>query len=261
MTQTSQSKNFINDIIDKIYVINLERSKSRLENFKESFDKLNIEYEVFKAIDGYDVSITDTASKAQFTGLDLKNKKNTLIIGHQYQIVCNPENKEPSYFYFKYTKEQLFSPGLFGVYCSNRIIAEEIIKNEYRYTIICEDDIKVNTNGFTEKLANYISHLPSDFDLAYIGVYRDNDNVIEINDYVNKFSQDNGWFTRMSLIASYQWAKKFLNYTEFHSSMDNFIQDNAKSTPPSINVYVAKDDLRLLVYIENPNDSDINIML
>jgi GR25 family glycosyltransferase involved in LPS biosynthesis len=45
-----------NEYFDNVYLINLDRSKDRLENAKKELDKLNVDYERWSAIDG---DITD----------------------------------------------------------------------------------------------------------------------------------------------------------------------------------------------------------
>lgn len=42
----------INEIFDKVYLINLERDASKYEIIKKKLDKFNINFELFKAIDG-----------------------------------------------------------------------------------------------------------------------------------------------------------------------------------------------------------------
>lgn len=63
----------------------------------------------------------------------------------------------------------------------------------------------------------------------------------------------------MAVLVSNKGAHKFLNYPEFFYSFDNFIQDNTKEG--IFDVYVATDDLRLLVTIHDDSQSDINSML
>jgi hypothetical protein len=43
----------INDVFDKVYLLNLERDVDKYEVVKKKLDSLNIEFEVFKAIDGH----------------------------------------------------------------------------------------------------------------------------------------------------------------------------------------------------------------
>jgi GR25 family glycosyltransferase involved in LPS biosynthesis len=47
-----QNKSVLNKFIDQVYVINLERRKDRLEHIKKEFDKFNILFKRFNAIDG-----------------------------------------------------------------------------------------------------------------------------------------------------------------------------------------------------------------
>ncbi|MCC8406854.1 MAG: glycosyltransferase family 25 protein [Rickettsia endosymbiont of Sceptobius lativentris] len=51
----------------KIFIVNLDRSTDRYNNISKQFDNNNLSYERFSAVDGYNLSITDTAGK-RFTG-------------------------------------------------------------------------------------------------------------------------------------------------------------------------------------------------
>lgn len=42
----------INDFFDKVFVLNLERRPDRLEDFRKKAEKIGLEYEVFKSVDG-----------------------------------------------------------------------------------------------------------------------------------------------------------------------------------------------------------------
>lgn len=188
--QSKEVKEILKDL--KIKVINLERSPQRWEGVTNTFAPLEISYERFNAIDGYKILLIDQNTKKQFSGADLKNKIAQLELDHKYEIICDPENSNPTTFNWSYLREQPFSPGLFGIYCSNFVIHREIVKDDLPYAIICEDDIRIKPNNFLKNLALYVKNIPSNFDLAYVGVYRDNDNVVEINPYVNQFAPDNG---------------------------------------------------------------------
>lgn len=255
--------------INKIYVINLARSPERWIRVSENLNKLGIDYERFEAVDGYNILIKNIDTGEEFRGLDIKQATASLSLNNQYQIICNPEDENPSSFIFEYNKppvfNSVFSPGLFGVYCSNRLIAEEIVRKKYNYTIVMEDDIIIENFDFKKKLELYLVNLPKSFDIAYVGVLSDNKNLIEVNPYVYKFAPDNGFFTRMALIESYKGAEKFLINPIFRDSLDNFILDSSRSkihnTDQSIlDVYVAFDELRDLVHLVDAQ-SDINDMI
>lgn len=243
----------------KIKVINLERSTKRWEGVTKTLDPLGIPYEKLNAVDGYKIFLVDKQTGKNFTGIDLSRKTASFELNHKYTITCNPDSHNPTFFDFAYLREQPFSPGLLGVYCSNLLIYKEIVENNYPYALICEDDIRIKPEKFSKRLALFIKNIPASFDLGYVGVYRDNDNVIPINSYVNKFAPDNGWFTRMAVLVSKKGAQKFLDQPFFFYSLDNYIQDNTKEG--LFETYVATDSLRLLVSIYDDNQSDINLML
>ena len=46
---------YVNKVVDKVYVINLDRDTERLEKMKQQLDKLNIEFTRFSAVLGAQV--------------------------------------------------------------------------------------------------------------------------------------------------------------------------------------------------------------
>lgn len=75
----------------KIFIVNLDRSTDRYNNISKQFDNNNLSYERFSAVDGYNLSITDTAGK-RFTGLDVKNNPALLSLDNGYTVLCPSEN-------------------------------------------------------------------------------------------------------------------------------------------------------------------------
>ena len=120
---------FINKIVDKVYVINLEKDKERLEFISTQLKALNIEFERFEAVDGSSI-------------------KNDLRLTTYCSSNC-PD-------------------GLKGCAISHRTLWETMIENDYKNILILEDDAILNSNIDSELQLSWDT-VPNDFDILYLG--------------------------------------------------------------------------------------------
>lgn len=132
-------------IIDKIYIINLERAKERLEKIIRELEKLGgqfTNYTVFKAIDGKTISEDEI--------------KKLLTLDAQYSFYINAFNFD-----------QIRSRGEVGCYLSHLGVWKDMIKNNYNNVIIIEDD--VFSNMTSKQINKNLDFLPLDYDVAHLG--------------------------------------------------------------------------------------------
>lgn len=136
-------------IIDKIYMINLERKKhvaeksiNKLLNLTNSNEK-NIfsKIEIYKAVDGQ-----------LFNKDDINNN---ITLKTKYTL------KNPSSY------DDIRSVGEIGCYLSHTNIWKNIVANNYNNCLIFEDDVIPDKNY--EKIIKYIENIPDDYDIAYLG--------------------------------------------------------------------------------------------
>lgn len=120
---------FINKIVDKVYVINLEKDKERLEFISTQLKALNIEFQRFEAVDGSSI-------------------KNDLRLTTHCSSNC-PD-------------------GLKGCAISHRTLWETMIENDYKNILILEDDAILNSNIDSELQLSW-NTVPNDFDILYLG--------------------------------------------------------------------------------------------
>lgn len=122
--------------IDKIYLINLERSTDRLEHFMNEVKKHSIPLEklqIFKAID---------ATRHEFTPEELVLCKN---IAHEIKTVqCN--------------------------FLSHYYCWKDSLEKGYNYTLILQDDVYF-VNDICEKIDNIVGHLPNDAEIVNLGLH------------------------------------------------------------------------------------------
>jgi GR25 family glycosyltransferase involved in LPS biosynthesis len=135
-------------IINKIFMINLERKKNIAINTLQELHSLNnntnnifLNIEIFNATDGHKLSN------------DYIN--NNLSIKSKYTL------KNPSLY------DDIRSVGEIGCYLSHTKIWQEIVDNNYENCIIFEDDVIPETDYDT--ILKNIDSIPEDYDIAYLG--------------------------------------------------------------------------------------------
>ena len=110
-----------NHIFDKIYVINLKKSEDRRQHIINEFNRVGIEkYEFFEA------TPHDSEEAVNLMNSSLVKKFPNCFRCNQKR--CDCENN-------------FLTPFQIGNWCSFLNIFKDIIKNNYRFTLICEDDI------------------------------------------------------------------------------------------------------------------------
>lgn len=201
--------------INKIFFINLDRCPERKEHFLNQCALHTIpseKIERFEAIDGKIVEF----------------KNNELLMFRRADFLLNPEN---------------IVKKIFGNQLSHYYVLKNIIKNKYKYAIICQDDVKFKP-GFIEHIDNIMNHFPQNAELINIGLHElaegsnfiewnfNNENdyekvcKIKINDYVSIWKDDLNPCS-LAYIVSLEGAKKLVTHFEmfgFKKTTDyNFI--------------------------------------
>jgi len=120
---------FINKIVDKVYVINLDKDKERLEYITTQLKAQDIEFERFEAVDGNKI-------------------KDDIRLTSQCNTTC-PD-------------------GLKGCAISHRTLWETMIEKDYKNILILEDDAILNSNLNSELQLSW-NEVPNDFDILYLG--------------------------------------------------------------------------------------------
>jgi len=122
---------FVNKVVDKVYVINLDKDRERMESIGNQLNGLGIKYTRFSAIKGADVR----------------------------------RSKHLSDFC-----ETFCTDGMKGCAISHRLIWDDIVTNNYKRVLILEDDAVLSSN-FNEELERGWKQVPPNFDLFYLGCH------------------------------------------------------------------------------------------
>uniref|UniRef100_A0A6C0D8Z2 Glycosyl transferase family 25 domain-containing protein n=1 Tax=viral metagenome TaxID=1070528 RepID=A0A6C0D8Z2_9ZZZZ len=184
---------YLNNIVDKVYVINLDKDKERLESITNQLTEQNIVFERFSAIDGSKIQ-----NNSQFTEF------------------CN----------------NFCTNGTKGCALSHRSLHESIINNNYESICIFEDDVIFNKD-FNDHLQLLFGSIPSDYDIVYLGNHFYCGDTSTYNQFTTKlFNVKTSEYSTGVLkvagcggfhgyIISKQGAQKILNSkTNFHIDID-----------------------------------------
>jgi glycosyl transferase family 25 len=160
--------------IEKIYVLNMDKSTFRMERMEKILKDLNlgIKVERFSAIIGKNVTLINKDTKNSIIVSDIYNKQKNIEEGG-YNIICSENNKDTE---IHLTKEMIENPtirfaGEIGVFCSHKEIWRNIFENKIGKALILEDDIEFIPFS-KEILAKSLENIPSDSGLVYLGIFR-----------------------------------------------------------------------------------------
>lgn len=136
------------NIFDVIYLINLKRRPDRLKKFLEFYNVSDMKNNLlikFDAIDGSKLDI-DNVPLTELAKAELNQLESTGFRTKHYQL----------------------TKGAIGCYLSHVKIWENILKNNYEYALIFEDDAKVPPN-MSEIIQNELKFFPNDWDIILLG--------------------------------------------------------------------------------------------
>jgi GR25 family glycosyltransferase involved in LPS biosynthesis len=120
---------YLNSVVDRVYVINLDKDKERLRKIGDELNTAGIAWERFSAVLGKNVK-----SDPRLTGF------------------CN----------------EFCTDGIKGCALSHRTIWETAVAHKYDSVMILEDDAHVPPD-LNEKLRDLLAKIPNDWDLLYLG--------------------------------------------------------------------------------------------
>jgi len=239
----------MNNIVDKIYVINMEKDIERLNKLKKQIGNL-FNYVLVKGVD----PANDDKYKEKYDKWSLDN-----------QISINYDNFDWQYYIRRYpdlqksninTKEKawdhwthygtgelrscnpnndIVNKGQWGCLYSHINILKNAIKHNYKYILILEDDIILTSDIQNKivKLANFIE-LHNNWNIIYLGASQHNWDNIHIN---NTHYLANGTTGTFAYMIHNRFYKILLNeYLKMKKPVDNYLVDIQKKYHDSIYV-------------------------
>lgn len=223
-----KSNNKKNDSVlyDKIFMINLEKRKDRLNNFDNKYKNsdIKINYELFKAINGKQIDISKFISQTTYN-----------------ELLQTERNKKRKYHY------QL-TRGAIGCYLSHINIWKTILDNNIEKAIIFEDDVVIpkNTNILLEK---YTRSIPNDYDIILLGC-----NCIECDNKGNYKVVKKYWGMYAYIITKKCIDKIYNKMLPIKQQIDSELSDLSNE----IKIYATKKNI---IPHTNIGNSDIQIPL
>ena len=125
----------MNNYVDNVYLINMDKDKKRLESVTKECNNVNITFK-------------------RFPGIDVNNL-----------------SKEILDKYIPKEIQEYGTNGLIGCGLSHLFIWKDAINKNYKNILVLEDDITF-TDDFNEYFINVIKEVPEDYDILYLG-YKD----------------------------------------------------------------------------------------
>ena len=220
-----KSYSAINYNYSKIYLINLENRKVRLNRFNETFynSDISIKYNHFKAIDGKKINIDKYVTSD--TLKEINEIKKTGYRQYHYQLTL----------------------GAIGCYLSHTNIWKDIINSNIDSALILEDDIII-PNNFNYLLNDNIKYIPDDYDIILLGC-----NCLDCIKY-NKYRKVNRfWLTHSYIITKKCIVKIYDKMFPVKQQIDSELSDLSDI----INIYALNKN----IVNQYPNKSDIQIPL
>lgn len=260
--------------LSKIYLINLEQSKERLQNAKNLLNMSKIAFERFDASYGIEIEIEDEFGN-KFTGRDLQEKKAEFQERKTYFINCDEGLKIkyiPNYSsnkLYKNVMKRALLPGEIGCLCSHLRIFKEIIEKKLGYVLIFEDDIVFNKKkDFNKELSDILNNFPIDCDIYYLSSNQVNFKFFVWFKFLKRFLPKINYvfkhrpFAMMSAyIVKQEVAKKIINHVEKFGienlPIDDFIT-RFLMKQYNLNLYVnGKNDLILHGNFQSEIDNQV----
>ena len=233
---------------DHVYLINRDQSTKRLESVSKQLKASNIEFERFAAVDGVGVEVFSSGDNQTHSGQWYYDQKKKLELNILHNIKCNSD-KYPDLSYEIFSKKYGFVAGELGLWCSNLALWQDAISKSYDKFVVFQDDIKIlNPAKFNDQLNNYISHLPTSFDVAFIDLNMKRGKLVKLNSHVSKMADNSFGSGAWAVIYNAKALEKVHNFSPYCDNDDmvfvrNRAREKEKTTDHNFEVYVSSVDM------------------
>lgn len=187
--------NLLNNIVDNIYVINLNRDLYKYKILKDKLINLGIIHERFQAIDGLELN-----DEFSFYKNKMKNKQ----LGH------NPEK-------FGLYRHQ----GSYGILCSNLSVLKDAKKKNYNNILIFQDDIYMIKNFKKEIEVINDNKILNKFKFIWLGCNQSNWDNVSIKN--NIYKPDNYSFGEYAIIINSSIFDELISNLEKRNAQSDYI--------------------------------------
>ena len=272
------NKTLTNEDIDKVYIINLDRSKDRRKDYENllkkhfggKFFNKNLKNARLSGTDGkVDILIQDMQTKQTIKAIEFLRGKRSFEYGKLYHIY----DKRDRNLFIKYRPNKhsgrFIKIGELGCTLSHLRAMKDIVKNEYSHGIVMEDDfVFFNPKEFYEDFDKMLAKTPKDYDVIKFDIFSTGKNskyvskvmIVRLMENIKSYITNGfNWYLNnqnnkkmnatTGYIISYNGAKKMMNLIEnniFDSSrvaIDDLMYKEAIERGQKLNIYYAKRPL------------------
>jgi GR25 family glycosyltransferase involved in LPS biosynthesis len=217
----------MNNYVDNVYLINMDKDINRLKKVKKECDKVDIKFERFPR-----VKVSDLSQNILDKYIPKETKK--------YGTISLQAN----------SRDDMIERGL-----SHLFVWQDAIQKQYKNILVLEDDVFF-TDDFNEYFKNVMEELPEDYDILYLGY---NDIIYEAPEdcsfnYIYKPILPYGLH---AYIVSNKGLKKLVNLiTIINAHIDSIIANNNNA---KLDIYASKQKItKELCNNNNDNNNDNN---
>jgi hypothetical protein len=191
----------LNDFVDRVYCINLDRRFDRMELMNKEFQKHMIQYWRISAIDGQKLMRNPNCSLSD-----------NFLKSNDKRIVYNQ----------------------IATIMSHTLALQNAIDNGYQKICIFEDDV-ILCDDFEDRMDFYISNVPKDWDIMYLGCHFNGcEKPTRVGSYIYKSNGNYGCFSMILNNKNGLFQKIIDKSVPHHSPMDDIV----KEIIPDINAYI-----------------------
>ncbi len=165
LSAIDSDRDYINNSIDQIYVISLDRTPERFLFVKNQLEKLGLKFKKFSAIDGKSIIVIDEQTGKTLYPKDMNEQSYYRFKKHHLRI--KQWGNDNGFLYF--VNRMMLSPGEFGCLMSHRGVWKDILRHKYKKVIIFEDDVKFQEN-FISNLSLVMKNFPKNFDVFFLDI-------------------------------------------------------------------------------------------
>lgn len=268
------TKKLTHENIDRVYVLNMDRSVERRKEYESLLTKYfdgklfgkNFQEIRFKCTDAkFTIIVKDMKTGEKIDGVEFLKGNRNFEFGRLYHIY---DKQEPD-FVVKYRPnkngKRLITMGEIGATMSHLRALRDVVRNEYSNSIIFEDDfVFFKPESFYEDFDKMLENTPRDYDLIKFDIFNAHGNMPNpyvrfrekiksyftngTNKYLNKQNGKKFWMMS-SYMISYTGAKKILQFVENNIFdehfwvIDELIYSEARWRGLNLNLYYAKNPL------------------
>ena len=233
---------------DHVYLINRDIATQRLASSSGQLNAAGIEFERFEAVNGVDIEIINAVNNQSYSGQwyqdnKIKTERNVL-----YDINCNSAKYQDISYQIS-SNHYNFVAGELGLWCSNLALWQDALAHNYKTIVVFQDDIKIlNPKKFNDQLNNYISYLPSSFDVAFIDLEFYHGKTKKVNKYVSKMEDKSHAYGAWAVVYNAKALEKVHNFSPFFNGDDmvfikNRAREKQKTTDHNFEVYLSSENM------------------